>query len=358
MSRGSKSLLIGAGVMLPTLLVALIFFLLKTHLDLTQERTPLPRPEWVAERLDDSQGQGPVAAYWVNTAWQSTSLQTVMASDSSRPDDEPFVMGFPAFILEWADGRLLLIDVGMDAVAARAFGAPLEALGLAGPMKPELSVAESMGSELQRIEGVVFTHLHIDHVAGLTSLCEQFKGTAPVFMSDAQALRPNFLTKEGADIVAKASCLEVDRSVTAPMTPLPNFPGVWIVPAAGHTPGSQIIVARIESGGGTRDFLFLGDIVNAAQALELNQGKPILYRTILVPEDEERQNSLRQFISTLQHQHGFQSIASHDQLALEASTLPEWPGRSPLKDPAIDGRIKIKNTLHNPEAIPTKGLWQ
>ena len=328
MSRGSQRLLIGAGGVLLILFVCLVAFLLKTHFDLTQERTPLPRPEWVAARLDDSQGQGPVAAYWVNTAQQSTSRQTVMASDSSTPDEESFIMGFPAFILEWADGRLLLIDVGMDELAARDFGAPLETLGLAGPIQPGLSVAESMGSEIERIQGVIFTHLHIDHVAGLTPLCERLKDKAPVFMSDAQALRPNFLTREGAGIVANASCLDVNRSVTAPMTTLPNFPGVWVIPAAGHTPGSQIVVARIGPGEETRDFLFVGDIVNAALAIELNQAKPVLYRTVLVPEDEERQNSLRQFIATLQHQYGFQSIASHDQMALEASELSEWPGRS------------------------------
>lgn len=326
MSRGPRTLLIGAGTVLLILLVLLAVFLLKTHLDLTQERTPLPRPEWVASRLDDSQSQGPIAAYWINTAQQSTSRQTVVDSNSRTPGEESFVMGFPAFILEWADGRLLLIDAGMDESAARDFGAPLETLGLAGRMRPGLSVAESMGSETQRIRGVIFTHLHIDHVAGVGALCEKISDKAPVFMSDAQALRPNFLTSEGAGIVANASCLEVNRSVNAPMTPLSDFSGVWVIPAAGHTPGSQIIVARIGSGEAARDLVFVGDIVNAAQAIELNQGKPLLYRTVLVPEDEERQSSLRQFIATLQDQHDFQAIASHDQKALEASGLPEWPG--------------------------------
>ncbi|MDG2050817.1 MAG: MBL fold metallo-hydrolase, partial [Myxococcota bacterium] len=323
-SRGSKFLLIGTGAAVVIALLASGLFLLKAHFDLSQERTPLPQANWIIDRLNDETRPGPVAAYWINTASQSTSLPTVMASDSESPVDESFIMGFPAFLLEWADGRLLLIDVGMDEATARSFGAPLETLGLAEPMQPRLSVAESMGPDLNRIQGIVFTHLHIDHVAGLSALCQGLQHRAPVFMSDAQALRPNFLTEEGTDLVKSAPCVDIDRSVAAPMTPLSNFPGVWIVPAAGHTPGSQIIIARVDSGEEIRDLVFVGDIVNAAQAIEINRGKPLLYRTFLVPEDEERQNSLRQFIRSLQTLHGFQAIASHDQSVLETSGLPAW----------------------------------
>jgi hypothetical protein len=71
--------------------------------------------------------------------------------------------------------------------------------------------------------------------------------------------------------------------------------------------------------------VFTGDIVNQAEAIPLDRGKPLLYRTFIVPEDEVRQSSLRKFLRNLEEEHDFSSLVSHDQARLEASGLSVWP---------------------------------
>ncbi len=71
--------------------------------------------------------------------------------------------------------------------------------------------------------------------------------------------------------------------------------------------------------------VFTGDIVNHAQAITLNRGKPLLYRTFIVPEDESRQATLRKFLKKLEQDHAFTPLVSHDQTRLEGSGLKPWP---------------------------------
>jgi glyoxylase-like metal-dependent hydrolase (beta-lactamase superfamily II) len=67
-------------------------------------------------------------------------------------------------------------------------------------------------------------------------------------------------------------------------------PGVVVVQAAGHTPGSQIVYARLASG---REILFVGDV-----AWHLGQIERLHYRPRLVTElflNEDRHAVLAQF---------------------------------------------------------------
>jgi len=300
--------------------------LVLAHLDIAEERTPLPLPAEIVDKLEADQERGPTQLYWVNTASQTVPRSSVMETLDKEDGGEDFIMSFAAFILEWADGRLLLVDVGMDEAGARAFGAPLELLGIADPMQPHASVAEELGEASQKVDGVIFTHLHADHVGGIEALCKSRDFKARVFTTEAQAERPNFTTSGGLDLLLENNCVLLTTLDEGPLHSLDDFPGIAIIRAGGHTPGSQLVVARIGSGPTARNVVFTGDIVNQAEAIPLDRGKPLLYRTFIVPEDEVRQSSLRKFLRSLEQEHAFSPLVSHDQARLEASGLSLWPG--------------------------------
>lgn len=300
--------------------------LILAHLNIAEERRPLPLPAQIMDKLEADQEKGPTQLYWINTASQTMPKSGVVETFDTEDGEKAFSMSFAAFILEWADGRLLLVDVGMDEAGARAFGAPLELLGMADPMQPRTSVAEGLGEARRKVDGVIFTHLHADHVSGIEALCKSNDFKARVFTTEAQAQRPNFTTSGGLDLLLEADCVSLTTLHEGPLHSLDDFPGIAIIRAGGHTPGSQLVVARIGSGPTARNVIFTGDIVNQAEAIPLDRGKPLLYRTFIVPEDEVRQSSLRKFLRNLEQEHGFSSLVSHDQARLEASGLSVWPG--------------------------------
>jgi glyoxylase-like metal-dependent hydrolase (beta-lactamase superfamily II) len=299
--------------------------LLWAHRGIRAERAPLPLEHGLAAAL--LAPDRPIRLSYVNSARQVMDRAAVLDSEADPRPDEPYVMSHPAFVLEWADGRILLVDTGMTREGALAFGMPIEKLMGASAIEPLTPVADALGEAAARIGGVLFTHLHIDHVGALPSLCAS-GAKFTVHMTRAQAERPNYTTKEGLNLVHETPCAEVRVLEGATAAAVPGFPGVAVVAAGGHTPGSQIIAARVQSNSGDRLFVFTGDIVNHVDGIHENIGKPWAYRTFIVPEFEERQTELRRFLAALTKElPPFQLLVSHDLHQLESSGIKPWASR-------------------------------
>ncbi len=250
---------------------------------------------------------GPVSVHFLNTA--------------SQPMPANERMGHISFVLEWGDGRRLLIDAGMDREEAVAFGRPLEWLIGAESTSPHGSVAEQMGEERDLIEAVVFTHLHTDHTHGMLSLCDQRKGKVlRVFQTPHQAAERNYMTDMGYEHIAKASCSQFKSLAGGPIYSLPGFPGLVAIAAGGHTPGSTLYLARV----GDQLWLFSGDITNSRTELLENRPKAFLYSLLIVPEDRGRLEILRLWLTELDRDPNLTVVVSHDLNALEAGRLPAW----------------------------------
>ena len=202
----------------------------------------------------------------------------------------------------------------------------LEWLGGAQPMDPHGSAAAALGNAARRVKGIVFTHLHTDHVGGIGELCTSLN-TLRVPMTTAQAEHTNYTTRPGLEALEDADCVHLERVAGGPLLAMPGFPGVFLIDAGGHTPGSQIILAFVEDGGVTHRYAFTGDIVNNLDGITYDVPKPFLYRTLMVPESEPRQSELRAFLKRLHDEAGFELLVSHDQRALEASGIPPWEAK-------------------------------
>jgi len=292
------------GLLVVASLLVLGSILLKAHIEIRSLDAQIPSAAQLAA-LADTAG-APVRVGYANTATQRGPNGAV---------------AHPAFVLEWADGRLFAIDTGMEREAALAFGEPLELLLGAEPAEAHGSPRELLGPAADRIAGVAFTHLHMDHTGGLASVCEgRAADSLPVFQTPWQADRGNYTTSPGRDDVSRAGCARPERLAGGPLLPVPGFPGLAAMQAGGHTPGSTIYLARI----GDATWVFSGDVTNFKDALLANRPKEKLYSLLITPEGPTQLEKLRLWLAGLDAQPGFRVVVSHDHAALEGSGLAAW----------------------------------
>ena len=292
------------------------------HHAIDAERAPLPAVADIAgSRVVNDQ---PLRLSVINTASQTMARSGVLDPERDPDTNQPYVMSHPSFVLEWADGRILLIDTGMTPEQATAFGKPIQLIRDAQPMEPHGSTADALGVDAARVRGIIFTHPHTDHTGGIAALCAKAGHDIPVFMTTAQAERPNYTTRPGLAQIRDSGCARPMRLEGGALMPVPGFPGVSVIDAGGHTPGSQIVVAQVGSGDITKRYVFVGDIVNNIDGIEHDIPKPWVYRTFIVPESEPRQEELRRFLKQVEAQAHATPLVSHDQLSIEKSGVPAW----------------------------------
>lgn len=308
---------LAAAVLLLVVISALGGGLVWTHWTLRRERPPLPE-------MGDLMSPGaetdlPVSLTYINTASQRMPRQAVLHAATDPFPEAPYVMSHPAFVLRWADGRLLLVDAGMTPEAAREFGRPLEWLARAEPLVAHGSAAEQLGRERERVAGVVFTHLHTDHVEGIDEICRGRAGPLTVWMTPSQATQSNYTTRPGRQRIDAAGCARVATLGGERIVAIPGFPGVTMFAAGGHTPGTQVILAWVQGPSQPRLHVLAGDVANQIDGINHNLSKPLLYRLLVVPEDDFRLGELRILLRRLRDEHGATVLVAHDQLAIEAS---------------------------------------
>lgn len=322
----------GLGVLLLVVVVVgwAAWTLVQAHRQMAVIAPPLPsRGELLAVAPGPDR---PVSLRVMNTASQAMPRSAVLDPEQDPFPNAPYVMSHPSFALRWADGRILLVDAGMDREGAERFGKPLEWMAGAEPMRPLAPAAEQLGDAAERVDGIVFTHLHEDHVGGVTELCRGRTRPLRVFMTEAQDEHPNHTTRGARELLADVrrggqgpddpTCIEVVRIGSGGLQPLPGFDGAFVIHAGGHTPGSQIVVAHLEGPQGPRSWLFTGDIVNHVAGVLGDVPKPFLYRLLVVPENEERQAELRAFLRDLRDAGGVALLVSHDRGQLAESGVP------------------------------------
>lgn len=283
-----------------------------------------PLPDAAALLRADPRADLPVRLSYINTASQAMPRSGVLDAGLDPDPRAPYVMAHSAFVLEWADGRLFLIDLGMDRESALAFGAPIELAAGGGPIEPHADVAAALGRDASRVAGIGFTHLHTDHVSGLAGLCDALGRRVPVYWTPFQGERQNHTTWAGRRIVDDAGCAEQRLLDAGPLYEVPGFPGLAVAVAAGHTPGSQIFVARVREGDRVRANVITGDVVNQIDGVRHDVPKPSLYSLLLVPEAGDRLARVRAWLAQLERDHGARLLVGHDRLALEQSGIPPY----------------------------------
>lgn len=294
------------------------------HRAIRRIEPPLPGVAEVAAVAEPG-ADGPIRVWAIDTARQAMPRSAVLEPARDPEPDRPYVMGFPAFALEWPDGDIFLIDLGMDRESALAFGRPNEWVVGAAPLEFEVDVATALGENVARVEGVGFTHLHSDHTDGAVALCRSAGRALHVFYTPLQSVETNYTTRPGRAPIEEAGCLEPRLLAGGPLHGVPGFPGLFVFAAGGHTPGSQVFVARLQGAAAGRTLVFVGDLVNHRDGIRLDIPKPAWYSRWVVPEHTERLARLRRYLAAVAQRPGVTLLVSHDRGELDFANVAGAP---------------------------------
>ena len=181
----------------------------------------------------------------INVITFAASLRTKNFSVKGAPA-EPSVQARTAFQVMYPDGYIM-IDSGMDEQVHKTFGR--------GAVEPyDFDAAKRLEQAVRGARAIVMTHEHGDHVAGVvhTSLAAELAPKTALTRTQVQTLLTNpqmpeiKLTEEQAK---RYRVFDYDQYY-------PFAPGISLMKAPGHTPGSQMIYVILENG---TEYLFIGD---------------------------------------------------------------------------------------------------
>lgn len=292
-------------VLLVLVIILLAVYLVPAHLQVRSVAPELPSNSELLALIDQSASeQGPSKVSYILTSSQALSRGQI---------------SHISIIVEWADGRLFMIDAGMDNKGANDFSDLLKKVdSTATDAQVHGDVGSLLKNDIQQVQGVGFTHLHVDHTQGLKRFCESRGPGAVGVQLITQANLHNFNTEEGANIV-RASCLQMREYNGENLVQFDGFPGIGAFALGGHTPGSTLWAVALAD----KVLLFSGDITNDKASIDHNKSKEILYSYLLVPENVNRTAEVRKWLLNLDKNEKFSVIVSHD-LANTKKHLPVY----------------------------------
>ena len=134
-----------------------------------------------------------------------------------------------------------------------------------------------MDSAMSAASLIVVTHEHPDHIGGIVAHSE------PAMIQKALRLNKEqveSLPRYGLALpTALADYVAIDYAGMLALAP-----GVVLIRAPGHTPGSQMVYVKREDG---RELLFIGDIGWSHRNVETGKGRPRLLSEFMLHEDRD-----------------------------------------------------------------------
>lgn len=252
----------------------------------------------------------------MSSADRPTKISYFVTSDQ---ESGARTLGHSTFVIEWEDGKILLIDTGMDRANAIEFGELFETLLGADPATFYGTVPDLMGDDIGRVEGIGFTHLHLDHVQGIEPVCGEIDRPVTILQTSDQATQHNLHTSDQADMLESSACAQ-PLILPAGEHTSPDFPGIGIYPLGGHTPGSTMFAVPV----GDKLWILSGDISNRREDLVENRPKGFVYSYLMVPEYEARLERIRLLLMEFDADPNIDVIVSHDAKAIAASGMEIW----------------------------------
>jgi len=200
------------------------------------------------------------------------------------------------FQVVYPDGYIM-IDSGMDEPVHKTFGH-----GAAEPF--DAAAEERIQQALRGARSIVMTHEHGDHVAGVIR-SRYFDELAPktvLTRTQAQTLMTAPQMPEirmTAEMARRFIVIDYDNY-------FPFAPGIALMKAAGHTPGSQMIYVALASGA---EYLFVGDSAWHMDNILLMKGKDASW----VKEDEAAVDAQLKWLNAIgRTEKNVTIVVSHD----------------------------------------------
>jgi glyoxylase-like metal-dependent hydrolase (beta-lactamase superfamily II) len=183
---------------------------------------------------------------------------------------EPSVQARTVFQVVFSDGTIM-VDAGMSQQVHDFFGR--------GVQEPyDAAAFASVERALESARLIVVTHEHGDHVAGVVNGAKARLLAPKTILTRAQV---QTLTTKPQMAAIQLTAEEARRYVVVDFDRyLPVAPGVVLVKAPGHTPGSQMVYVTLASG---REFLLIGDTAWHMDGVRTMTGKDAPWVTEDVP---------------------------------------------------------------------------
>jgi glyoxylase-like metal-dependent hydrolase (beta-lactamase superfamily II) len=191
-------------------------------------------------------------------------------------------------------GKSIVIDSGITPSAVQKIG-----------MTAFFTDAQARVDTAMREAGLILvTHEHADHLGALVAL-----GGSPL----TSAARLNAQQLPSAPLATQMIDWPKGITLQARITaggPQAVAPGIVVIPAPSHTPGSQMIYARLADG---REYLFAGDIATFAQSWQQLRARSHLLSDYFAPENRTEVFAWLKTIQSLQTSAPAMTIlAGHD----------------------------------------------
>ncbi|WP_028008035.1 MBL fold metallo-hydrolase [Solimonas flava] len=215
-------------------------------------------------RLADSlPGDKPAAVQVEKVAAFSFPEAMVMAGGAWRGLEIPVY----AYRLVYAD-RTVMVDSALDrSLAKPAFMVPFF----------DDAAYARVEKALEQAALIVVTHEHMDHLGGLARHPQLAALLPATRLTAAQLAEPKYAKAAGLPDGALAGYAPLRYERYAALAP-----GVVLVAAPGHTPGSQMVYVRRADG---RELLFIGDVAWQMRNIEAQRERPRWVTGGLIDED-------------------------------------------------------------------------
>lgn len=163
--------------------------------------------------------------------------------------------------LQWPDGRSMLIEPATDDECSKG-RLPLSAF--------DPDAYARMQEAMREAFAIVATHEHFDHPCGLTRSPHFDELADRAILTEAQLNGHTYMSEVTDRVREAVEPLQVTEGIAR------IAPGVVLIEAPGHTPGSVWIYVRQRTGA---EWLLVGDSVWTAESITEGRAKPFLTAT-------------------------------------------------------------------------------
>lgn len=177
-----------------------------------------------------------------------------------------------------------------------------------------------MQRALLEASAIVFTHEHFDHCSGIATSPYLDRIAHKVHFTVDQIPGLGLPDKEAsgftADVVKKFKALEYNRLHRL-------SPGVVLIKAPSHTPGSQMIYVKLRSG---KEFLLVGDIAWDMDNITLPEHHPKFIKLVSGEDEEKNLHVLSWLHEIYNSEPDLSIVVAHDGQQMNEYVRKGWIG--------------------------------
>ncbi len=169
---------------------------------------------------------------------------------------------------------------------------------------------QRMNAAMEGAAQIVITHEHMDHIGGIAVHPHLAKLLPALRLTDEQLNNPDGMKP----VVLPAEVMKSYQPMHYEGI-LAIAPGVVLVKAPGHTPGSQMVYVRRADG---HEILFLGDVSWRLRNLERIRERPLFMTAIIGENREQVLGEFQALHELMQAEPGIAIVPGHDGPAVDA----------------------------------------